>query len=135
MDPNAAAAADMHNNMGGMMHFDSPFTATLHQLLSEANDFIGGSPSRQHGAGQMDFHMGEAENGHGNGNVTSVGMDFGSLLGGGGGGDLVMPSSPPLLRGGRGGNGSGNGNGNGGGEPFGGVLQDGGVMWGGHMRS
>jgi hypothetical protein len=141
MDANTAA--DMHNsnnnnhlpiNMGSMMHFDSPFTATLHQLLSEANDFIGGSPSRQHGGGQMDFHMDGAGDGHGNGNVTSVGMDFGSLLGGGAGEDLVMPSSPPLLRGGRGGNGNGSGNG-GSGEQFGGVLQDGGVMWGAHMRS
>lgn len=159
MDANtAAAAADMHHlplNMGGgpnnnmmqmqmqmQMPFDSPFTATLHQLLSEANDFIGGSPSR-HG-GQMGQHHHELDfsqmdddhhHHHQNGSAAVGGMDFGSLLGGagaGGGTELVMPSSPPMLRGGR----RGGGNGGGGGEQFGGVLQDGGgVMWGEHLRS
>jgi hypothetical protein len=140
MDP------DEHNQLAmglGMqvgvpsMQLDSPFTATLHQLLSEANDFISGSPSR-HG-------------GHGGGGLVGVGadeIDLSSLsqhlaaegaggaggTGGGGGGDaemdfgmllstdLVMPSSPPLLRGGNRNNGRGNGNGNGR-EQFGGVLR------------
>ncbi|KAL2266514.1 hypothetical protein VTJ83DRAFT_5866 [Remersonia thermophila] len=89
-----------------MMHFDSPFTATLNQLLSEANDFIGGSPSRQvHGHDGLD--------------LSGLDMDreFGNFLST----DLVMPSSPPVVRGG-----SGSGRGRGkrlGAEQFGGALE------------
>ncbi|EAQ86563.1 hypothetical protein CHGG_07816 [Chaetomium globosum CBS 148.51] len=111
------------------MEFDSPFTATLHQLLSEANNFIGsGSPYRQGtsasaaaGAGAVasssvgDLDLSHLDVGGGPGSDTVV--DFGSFLGT----DLVMPSSPPLLRGARAGGG-------GAGETFGGVLQEGG-MW------
>ncbi|KAL2178959.1 uncharacterized protein P884DRAFT_195807 [Thermothelomyces heterothallicus CBS 202.75] len=128
-----ALDASEHNQLSmGMamqtpMQFDSPFTATLHQLLSEANEFIGGnnggggggdgSPSRRGTAsrgepGHLDLHDDEA------------GMDFGSFLGT----DLVMPSSPPLVRRARTGGGHGNGEGEGdgsGGDQFGGVLQEG----------
>ncbi|KAL2157201.1 hypothetical protein VTH06DRAFT_6337 [Thermothelomyces fergusii] len=148
-----ALDASEHNQLSmGMamqmpMQFDSPFTATLHQLFSEANEFIGGSngsngegnadadadasPSRRRGGaaskagapgGHLDLHDDEA------------GMDFGSFLGT----DLVMPSSPPVVRRTRTGNGEGEG-GDGGTaagdrhqHQFGGVLQEGGGdgMWG-----
>ncbi|KAH6850836.1 hypothetical protein B0I37DRAFT_324241 [Chaetomium sp. MPI-CAGE-AT-0009] len=112
------------------MPFDSPFTATLHQLLSEANDFIG-SPSRHGGAGPAtsatavasssvgDLDLGHLDVGGGGAGSDDGGhavVDFGSFLGT----DLVMPSSPPLLRSGRTG-------GRGVGEQFGGVLQDSGL--------
>ncbi|KAL1842515.1 hypothetical protein VTJ49DRAFT_5121 [Mycothermus thermophilus] len=87
-----------------MMHFDSPFTATLNQLLSEANDFIGGSPSRQALS-------------HGGLDLSGLDMerDFGNFLST----DLVMPSSPPVVRGG-----SGRGRGKRHGvEQFGGALE------------
>ena len=81
------------------MHFDSPFTATLNQLLSEANEFTAGSPSH----GLVDLDLAGLPNlpteldsdtvaAHLNG--TSH-IDFGNFLST----DLVMPSSPPLLRG------------------------------------
>jgi hypothetical protein len=115
---------------------DSPFTATLHKLLSEANEFISGSPSRHSGHGghgeglvvgvgadELDLsslsqHL-DAEGACGGSNGGSGGdaaMDFGSFLST----DPVMPSSPPLLRGGNRSHGRGNGNGR---EQFGGVLQ------------
>ena len=89
--------------------FDSPFTATLHQLLSEANDFIGGSPSRHglpHQQHQQHHHhlnlddlpdldvVGEEDDGHSSSAAAAAGIDFGSFLST----DMVMPSSPPLLR-------------------------------------
>ncbi len=72
------------------LQFDSPFTATLHQLLSEANDFIGGGSPSQHRGEDMGMH-------HQHGEGAGVGMDFGNFLGT----DLVMPSSPPLMARGR----------------------------------
>ncbi|KAK4127719.1 hypothetical protein N657DRAFT_564349 [Parathielavia appendiculata] len=149
LDADFSLEPDEHNQLamglGSMphMHFDSPFTATLHQLLSEANEFIGGgSPSRHGGIGaggadaELDLstlsqHLerstsgGEAGDGGGTDGATGGGsagvtMDFGSFLGT----DLVMSSSPPLLRGrGSRNGGRGNGNGNGGEQQFGGVLQ------------
>lgn len=116
------ADADSHDQLPiGMamqmpIPFDSPFTATLHQLLSEANDFIGGSPSR-HGLPQhLDLDslpdLDGVENGHASAAAAdAAGMDFGSFLST----DLVMPSSPPLLR-----------RRNAGGQ-FGGVLEEEGV--------
>lgn len=140
-DHYSIAAADNNQlpmTMGLQMPipFDSPFTATLHQLLSEANDFIGsGSPSRHHhhhhggvsGSGTTgtsgavaSSSVGDLDLGHldvgGDGHGSDAVVDFGSFLGA----DLVMPSSPPLLRGGRGRGSAG--------EQFGGVLQEGG-MW------
>ncbi|KAK4143757.1 uncharacterized protein C8A04DRAFT_28541 [Dichotomopilus funicola] len=133
-DINMAAALQMP------VPFDSPFTATLHQLLSEANDFISsGSPSASRHAsgvhhnhhGQRDSdpevdlvrHLGDLEGagdgaggsggaGAGGSDVDGGDADFRNFLGT----DLIMPSSPPLLRSGRVvGNSAG-------GEQFGGAL-------------
>ncbi|KAK4137584.1 hypothetical protein BT67DRAFT_447360 [Trichocladium antarcticum] len=113
------------------LQFDSPFTATLNQLLSEANDFTAGSPA--HGLGALELsmdaghhHLQQHQQQHQQqqDEQDQHGMDFGNFLGG----DLgmgLMPSSPPMLRGGRGG-----------GVEFGGVLMHGGggeagvEMWG-----
>ncbi|GAB1314301.1 CENP-A multicopy suppressor protein 2 [Madurella fahalii] len=128
-------ALDIDDAMHGMQ-FDSPFTATLNQLLSEANEFTAGSPS--HGlkdldhldlsslpplaGGQNDDDCSNSGNRDGNGanHHHQHLMDFGSFLST----DLVMPSSPPLLRSqGGGGNLS---------VDFGGSLGDGGEepLWG-----
>ncbi|KAL2151975.1 hypothetical protein VTH82DRAFT_5159 [Thermothelomyces myriococcoides] len=133
-DAEFALDASEHNQLSiGMgiqlpMQFDSPFTATLHQLLSEANEFIGsnhgnggdgdGSPSRRRGAaskgGEPGHHLELPDD--------EAGMDFGSFLGT----DLVMPSSPPVMRRLRTGHGNdeGEGNGNNGGDHFGRVSQE-----------
>ena len=69
--------------------FDSPFTATIHQLLSEANEFTSGSPSH----GLLDVDLGSLPNLDQHlGDAASI--DFGNYLST----DLPMPSSPPLLR-------------------------------------
>jgi hypothetical protein len=81
-------------------HFDSPFTATINQLLSEANEFTSGSPS--HGLADMDLsslpnlnsddvmqQLADAAN--------CQQLDFGNFLPG----DMGLPSSPPMLRAGR----------------------------------
>ncbi len=83
------------------MPYDSPFTATLHQLLSEANDFIGGSPCRislpqshqEHHHRQLDLGLQDLD-GEGGHSSAADGLDFGSFLST----DMAMPSSPPLLR-------------------------------------
>ena len=76
------------------VQFDSPFTATINKLLSEANEFTSNSPS--HGLADMDLsslpnlnsddvmQQLAAHNGH---------MDFGSFLSA----DMGLPSSPPRL--------------------------------------
>jgi hypothetical protein len=80
------------------MQFDSPFTATLNQLLSEANEFTAGSPS--HGLVDLDLSGlpnlpsefdSDAVTAH---LAGANALDFGNFLST----DLVMPSSPPLLR-------------------------------------
>jgi hypothetical protein len=80
------------------MQFDSPFTATLNQLLSEANEFTAGSPS--HGLIELDLaglpnlpseFDSDAVTTH---LASANALDFGNFLST----DLVMPSSPPLLR-------------------------------------
>jgi hypothetical protein len=81
-------------------HFDSPFTATINQLLSEANEFTSGSPS--HGLADMDLSslpnlhsddvMQQLANAGGN---DCHQLDFGSYLAV----DMGLPSSPPMLRG------------------------------------
>lgn len=78
----------------GDMTFDTPFTSTLNQLLSEANDFTTGSPS--HGLADFDLtslasmdHDGINAGFH----AAAVNIDFSSYLDT----DLVMPSSSPLL--------------------------------------
>ncbi|KAK3378193.1 hypothetical protein B0H63DRAFT_239970 [Podospora didyma] len=83
------ALDDMHN-----VHFDSPFTATLNQLLSEANEFTAGSPS--HGLLDLDISSLPAldsDDIHHLNNASGA-LDFGNYLST----DLVMPSSPPMLR-------------------------------------
>ncbi|KAH8908976.1 hypothetical protein BR93DRAFT_855204, partial [Coniochaeta sp. PMI_546] len=76
--------------------FDSPFTATINQLLSEANEFTSGSPS--HGLADMD--LSSLPNLHSDDVMQQLAaanshLDFGSFLPG----DMGLPSSPPLLRG------------------------------------
>ncbi|KAH8888696.1 hypothetical protein GQ53DRAFT_825933 [Thozetella sp. PMI_491] len=86
-----ALGEEMHVTGG---HFESPFTATLNQLLSEANDFTAGSPS--HGLADLDLSSlpnidSDAVQHH----LASTGaLDFGNFLST----DMVMPSSPPLVR-------------------------------------
>ena len=132
----AADASPQHGQlpMGMAMQlpisFDSPFTATLHQLLSEANDFIGGSPSRHglpHQQHQHHHHLNlddlpdldvveEEEDRHSSSAAAAAaGIDFGSFLST----DMIMPSSPPLLR----------RRPNHGGGPFGGVLEQQESVW------
>jgi hypothetical protein len=82
------------------MSFESPFSATLHQLLSEANEFIAGSPSAN-GAGLLtdDLDLStiatqlDAAEQNGQAVGAASGVDFGSFLST----DVVMPSSPPLI--------------------------------------
>lgn len=130
-DSNMTAALQMP------VPFDSPFTATLHQLLSEANDFISsGSPSASRHAPpgahnsshnsqrdddpEVDLvrHLGgDLEGANGDGgrdDIDGKDADFRNFMGT----DLIMPSSPPLLRSGR-----VVGGGSAGGEQFGGALQ------------
>jgi hypothetical protein len=65
-------------------HFDSPFTKSINQLLSEANDFMG-----------SELDLGNMHPINGEGHIAPTGnWDFGSLLST----DGVMPSSPPVLR-------------------------------------
>ena len=76
------------------VHFDSPFTTTLNQLLSEANGFTSGSPS--HGLVDLDLsslpNLDSDDLQH---HLSSTGpIDFGNFLST----DLGMPSSPPLVR-------------------------------------
>ncbi len=83
----------LEDEMHGV-HFDSPFTATLNQLLSEANEFTAGSPS--HGLADLDMNSlptldSDAASQH---LAHTNALDFGNFLST----DLVMPSSPPLLR-------------------------------------
>jgi hypothetical protein len=95
-----------HMQMSMSMTFDSPFTATLQQVLSAANDFIAsGSPCRGGSGGGMTTTtttaMATAEKGQGGGEdrqheQQQQALDFGSFLST----DLVMPSSPPMVRGG-----------------------------------
>ena len=77
---------------------DSPFTKSLNQLLSEANDFV--TPPTPNRRGGNDNHLHHHHNG-GDGfqlDLDDPHFDFGSLLSG----DNIMPSSPPILRGGGG---------------------------------
>lgn len=85
-----------HAHFADMSHLDTPFTATLNQLLSEANEFTSGSPS--HGLVGMDLgnlpnldseemaRLAAAEN-----------MDFGHFLNSAA--EMGLPSSPPMLGG------------------------------------
>ncbi|KAL1872304.1 hypothetical protein VTK73DRAFT_1614 [Phialemonium thermophilum] len=93
-----------NNNNQCDMHFESPFTATLQQLLSEADGFTSGSPSH----GLVDLDLGDLPNldnhdlqSHLDAAAAAAAadgtLDFGSFLGT----DMAMPSSPPSL--GRGG--------------------------------
>ena len=83
---------------------ESPFTKSLNQLLSEANDFVAPpTPNRRGGNGNhQNHHHNNGAHGHGTGaggfqlDLDDPGFDFGSLLSG----DNIMPSSPPMLRGG-----------------------------------
>jgi hypothetical protein len=82
-------AMDMHGS-----HLDTPFTATLNQLLSEANDFTSGSPSH----GLIDMDLGSLPNLNSDDVArlaNSADMDFGQFLSA----EMGLPSSPPMLRG------------------------------------
>lgn len=75
------------------IQFDSPFTASLNQLLSEANDFTAGSSAQ--GLVDLDLSLPDFESDAVTQHLTGVNaLDFGHLLST----DLIMPSSPPLLR-------------------------------------
>ncbi|KAK3995624.1 CENP-A multicopy suppressor protein 2 [Cladorrhinum sp. PSN332] len=74
------------------MQFDSPFTATLHQLLSEANEFTAGSPS--HGLTDLDLNNLPQIDSDGINHLANTSLDFANFLST----DMIMPSSPPLLR-------------------------------------
>lgn len=85
---------------GANGHCDSPFTATINQLLSEANEFTSGSPS--HGLADMD--LSSLPNLHSDDVMQQLAdaascqqLDFGNFLPT----DMGLPSSPPVLRGGR----------------------------------
>jgi hypothetical protein len=67
------------------VNIESPFTANLMQLLSEANEFTAGSSA--HGLDDLDLDSLP------NLDSDAAGLDFGSYLST----DMVMPSSPPLL--------------------------------------
>lgn len=85
---------DMHNMHNMTAHFDTPFTATLNQLLSEANDFTAGSPA--HGLVDIDLSSLPNLDSDGlHGQLAHGALDFGNFLST----DMVMPSSPPLLGG------------------------------------
>lgn len=70
------------------MEFCSPFSSTLNQLLSEANDFTAGSSA--HGLGELDLPNMGSDLGL-SGHLDS--LDFGHFLTT----DVVMPSSPPMM--------------------------------------
>ncbi len=78
------------------MTFDTPFTSTLNQLLSEANDFTTGSPS--HGLTDLDLsslvHIDSDELTGGFHGSGAADLDFASYLES----ELIMPSSPLLGR-------------------------------------
>lgn len=73
---------------GPTMEFCSPFSSTLNQLLSEANDFTAGSSA--HGLGELDLPNMGSDLGL-SGHLES--LDFGHFLTT----DAVMPSSPPMM--------------------------------------
>ncbi|KUI71054.1 hypothetical protein VM1G_06899 [Cytospora mali] len=77
--------------LGGMAEFGSPFSSTLNQLLSEANDFTTGSTA--HGLGDLDItSLPNLDSDTGlSGHLEH--LDFGHFLTT----DAVMPSSPPVL--------------------------------------
>jgi hypothetical protein len=73
---------------------DTPFTATLNQLLSEANDFTSGSPA--HGLMDIDLSALPELNSDDVATLANAGaMDFGNFLSA----EMGLPSSPPMLRG------------------------------------
>lgn len=73
---------------GPTMEFCSPFSSTLNQLLSEANEFTAGSSA--HGLGELDLPNMSSDLGL-SGHLE--GLDFGHFLTT----DAVMPSSPPMV--------------------------------------
>ncbi|OIW29561.1 hypothetical protein CONLIGDRAFT_576584, partial [Coniochaeta ligniaria NRRL 30616] len=94
--PNPAHA---HFALDSHVQFDSPFTATMNQLLSEANEFTNGSPSH----GLVDMDLSSLPNLHSDDVMQQLAaansqLDFGSFLPA----DMGLSSSPPLLRGGQG---------------------------------
>jgi hypothetical protein len=80
----------------GQAPFDSPFTATINQLLSEANEFTSGSPA--HGLNLDLSSLPNLDSDDVMHHLTSANsgvLDFGNFLST----DMGLPSSPPLLRG------------------------------------
>lgn len=90
LESDMAMFSEAHD-LGATTHFDSPFSSTLNQLLSEAHDFTTGSSA--HGLGDLDLaslpnlDSDAVLSGH------LEGLDFGHFLTT----DAVMPSSPPLI--------------------------------------
>ena len=79
---------DFIQNAGRFGNDCSPFTASLTQLLSEANEFTHGSSSH----GLVDLDLSALPNLDSDDQQAM--LDFGNFLST----DLVMPSSPPLMR-------------------------------------
>lgn len=73
---------------GPTIDFCSPFSSTLNQLLSEANEFTAGSSA--HGLGELELPTISSDMGL-SGHLE--GLDFGHFLTT----DAVMPSSPPIM--------------------------------------
>ncbi|KAK4193068.1 hypothetical protein QBC35DRAFT_163481 [Podospora australis] len=82
----------LDEDMHAAVQFDSPFTATLTQLLSEANDFTSGSPAH----GLVDIEIAGLPQLDSDGLqqhlAESNALDFANFLST----DMVIPSSPPL---------------------------------------
>lgn len=91
LDSDMAMFSEAHGLSATTGDFDSPFSSTLNQLLSEAHDFTTGSSA--HGLGDLDIaslptlDSDAVLSGH------LEGLDFGHFLTT----DAVMPSSPPLI--------------------------------------
>jgi hypothetical protein len=91
LDSDMAIFSEAHGLSAATGDFDSPFSSTLNQLLSEAHDFTTGSSA--HGLGDLDLaslpnlDSDAVLSGH------LEGLDFGHFLTT----DGVMPSSPPLI--------------------------------------
>lgn len=80
-----------HFNSDLQQPFDSPFTANINKLLSEANEFTVGSPAH----GLLDLQMNSNLPNmftNGDGDFGSAAMNFSNFLST----DMAMPSSPPI---------------------------------------
>lgn len=91
LDSDMAMFSEAHCLSTTTGEYDSPFSSTLNQLLSEAHDFTTGSSA--HGLGDLDLASLPTLDSDAvlSGHLES--LDFGHFLTT----DAVMPSSPPLI--------------------------------------